>query len=450
MIVEIKVPSVGESVTEATLAEWFKKDGDTVQKDEPLFVIETDKVTLEVVAEADGVLSIKVQAGETVLIGAAVGTIDTEAAPAKKRKDVGKDSEAEKALVEETPQEEEKEATPKEVAEKEKEKAQKKPEKKEPEKKKERPSLSPQSLAPSVRNLISQKNIDSDKIEGTGPDGRITRGDVLLYIERGAEKTPEKKSEEDRKTVALEKKKESAAVEPREAEKQTSRKPMSPIRRRIAARLLEAKQNTAMLTTFNEIDMFHVQDIRTRYKESFKEKHGVSLGLMSFFIKATVEALKAFPEVNAFIDRDEIVYHHYFHIGIAVGAEKGLVVPVIRHADKLSFAELEQAIVDYVNKIKDNRLELADLEGGTFTITNGGVYGSLLSTPILNMPQSAILGMHKIEKRPVVVDDKIDIRPMMYVALSYDHRIIDGRQAVSFLKHIKEYVENPEQMMVEM
>ncbi len=450
MIVEIKVPSVGESVTEATLAEWFKKDGDTVQKDEPLFVIETDKVTLEVVAEADGVLSIKVQAGETVAIGAAVGTIDTEAAAAKKRKDVGKDSEAEKASVEETPQEEEKEATPKEVAEKEKEKAQKKPEKKEPEKKKERPPLSPQSLAPSVRNLISQKNIDSDKIEGTGPDGRITRGDVLLYIERGAEKTPEKKSEEDRKTVALEKKKESAAVEPREAEKQTSRKPMSPIRRRIAARLLEAKQNTAMLTTFNEIDMFHVQDIRTRYKESFKEKHGVSLGLMSFFIKATVEALKAFPEVNAFIDRDEIVYHHYFHIGIAVGAEKGLVVPVIRHADKLSFAELEQAIVDYVNKIKDNRLELADLEGGTFTITNGGVYGSLLSTPILNMPQSAILGMHKIEKRPVVVDDKIDIRPMMYVALSYDHRIIDGRQAVSFLKHIKEYVENPEQMMVEM
>jgi len=449
MIVEIKVPGVGESVTEATLAEWFKKDGDPVQKDEPLFVIETDKVTLEVVAEADGVLSIKVQAGETVAIGAVVGTIDAEAAPAEKRKDVGKEPEAEKTSVEETPQEEEKEVPPEEAAEKEKEKAEKKPEKKEPKKKKERPQLSPRSLSPSVRNLISQRNIDINKIEGTGPDGRITRGDVLLYIERGAEKTPEKKPEEDRKAAAGEKKPESAAEEPQDAEKQTSRKPMSPIRLRIAARLLEAKQNTAMLTTFNEIDMFHVQDIRTRYKESFKEKHGVSLGLMSFFIKATVEALKAFPEVNAFIDRDEIVYHHYYHIGIAVGAEKGLVVPVIRHADKLSFAELEQAIVDYVNKIKNNRLELADLEGGTFTITNGGVYGSLLSTPILNMPQSAILGMHKIEKRPVVVDDKIDIRPMMYVALSYDHRIIDGREAVSFLKHIKEYVENPEQMMVE-
>jgi 2-oxoglutarate dehydrogenase E2 component (dihydrolipoamide succinyltransferase) len=450
MVVEIKVPGVGESVTEATLAEWFKKDGDPVQKDEPLFVIETDKITLEVVAETDGVLSIKIQAGETVAIGAVVGTIDAEAAPAEKRKDVGKEPEAEKTSVEEAPHEEKKEAPPEEAAEKEKEKEQKKPEQKEPEKKKERAPIPPQSLAPSVRNLISQKNIDINKIEGTGPDGRITRGDVLLYIERAAEKMPEKEPEEDRQAAALEIKKESAAGEPRDAQKQTSRKPMSPIRRRIAARLLEAKQNTAMLTTFNEIDMFHVQDIRARYKESFKEKHGVSLGLMSFFIKATVEALKAFPEVNAFIDGEEIVYHHFYHIGIAVGAEKGLVVPVIRHADKLSFAELEQAIVDYVNKIKDNRLELADLDGGTFTITNGGVYGSLLSTPILNMPQSGILGMHKIEKRPVVVDDEIDIRPMMYVALSYDHRIIDGREAVSFLKHIKEYVENPEQMMVEM
>ena len=450
MLVEIKVPSVGESVTEATLAEWFKKDGDTVQKDEPLFVIETDKVTLEVVAETDGVLSIKVQAGETVAIGAVVGTIDTEAA-AKKGKDVGKETEEEKTSVEETLPEEEKQAPPKEPTEKEKEKekAEKKPAKKEPPKKKERPPLMPSSLAPSVRNLISQNNIDINKIEGTGPGGRITRGDVLLYIERNAEKTPEKRPEEYREASTGEEKK-GAAKEPRDTEKQTSRKPMSPIRRRIAERLLEAKQNTAMLTTFNEIDMFHVQDIRSRYKESFKEKHNVSLGLMSFFIKATIEALKEFPEVNAFIDRDEIVYHHYYHIGIAVGAEKGLVVPVIRHADQLSFAELERAIVDYVKKIKENRLELADLEGGTFTITNGGVYGSLLSTPILNMPQSGILGMHKIEKRPVAVDDKIEIRPMMYVALSYDHRIIDGRQAVSFLKHIKEYIENPEQMMVEM
>ena len=449
MIVEIKVPSVGESVTEATLAEWFKKDGDAVRKDEPLFVIETDKVTLEVVAEADGVLSIKIQAGETVAIGAVVGTIDTEAVPAQKRKAAGKRPEKEKTSAEEKLPEQEKKPAPKEVVEEEKEKAEKKPAEEEPPKKKEGAPISPQSLAPSVRNLVSQKNIDIDKIKGSGPDGRITRGDVLLYIERSAEKALEKKPAEDRK-AATAIKEEGAAGKPLDAGQPTSRKPMSQIRRRIAARLVEAKQNTAMLTTFNEIDMFRVQDIRARYKDSFKKKHGASLGLMSFFIKATVEALKTFPEVNAFIDREEIVYHHYYHIGIAVGAEKGLVVPVIRDADKLSFAELEQAIVGYVNKIKDNRLELGDLEGGTFTITNGGVYGSLLSTPILNMPQSGILGMHKIEKRPVVVDDNIEIRPMMYVALSYDHRIIDGREAVSFLKQIKEYIENPEQMMVEM
>ena len=224
---------------------------------------------------------------------------------------------------------------------------------------------------------------------------------------------------------------------------------MSPIRQRIAARLLEAKQNTAMLTTFNEIDMSRTMAIRALFKESFRAKHGISLGFMSFFIRACVEALKEFPEINAFIDGSEIVYHHYYHIGIAIGTDRGLVVPVIRHAEDLSFAQLEQAIVDYVEKVKTNRLELADLEGGTFTITNGGVFGSLLSTPILNTPQSGILGMHKIEKRPVVVDDQVHIRPMMYVALSYDHRIVDGREAVTFLVKIKEYIENPERMMME-
>jgi 2-oxoglutarate dehydrogenase E2 component (dihydrolipoamide succinyltransferase) len=455
MRVEIKVPGVGESVTEATLAEWFKKDGDRVQKDEPLFVIETDKVTLEVVAEADGVLSIDVPAGETVAIGAVVGTIDTEKAAATKMEPKEKEPEEEKAAAEETRPEEEKEPPPKEVVEKEKKREKEAPpeefveSEKAAKKAEDKPPLSPQLLAPSVRDLISKKNVDANKIEGTGPDGRITRGDVLLYIESTVEKTAKEKSEEDRKADISEKTVEEAAEESREEKNQTSRKPMTQIRRRIAARLLKAKQNTAMLTTFNEIDMRHVQDIRTRFKESFKERYDVSLGLMSFFIKATTEALKEYPEVNAFIDNEEIVYHHYYHIGIAVGGEKGLVVPVIRHADQRSFAELEQAIVDYVHKIRDNRLELADLEGGTFTITNGGVYGSLLSTPILNTPQSGILGMHKIEKRPVVVDDKIEIRPMMYVALSYDHRIIDGRQAVTFLKRIKECIENPERMMME-
>ena len=228
-----------------------------------------------------------------------------------------------------------------------------------------------------------------------------------------------------------------------------NRKTMSPLRQRIAARLLEAKQNTAMLTTFNEIDMKQVMAIRKQYKESFKQKYKVNLGMMSFFIKASVEALKEISRINAFIDGKDIIEHHYYHIGVAVGSERGLVVPVIRHADRLSFAELEQAIVDYVQKIKDNRLEISDLEGGTFTISNGGVYGSLLSTPILNIPQSAILGMHKIEKRAVVIEDEIVIRPMMYVALSYDHRIVDGREAVTFLKRIKECVENPERIMME-
>ena len=224
---------------------------------------------------------------------------------------------------------------------------------------------------------------------------------------------------------------------------------MSPIRQRIASHLLAAKQNTAMLTTVNEIDMSRTMSVRARFKEAFREKHGVSLGFMSFFIKASIEALKAFPEINAFIDEKDIVYHHYYNIGVAIGTERGLVVPVIRNADKLSFAQIEQAIVGYVEKIKNKRLELADLEGGTFTISNGGVFGSLLSTPILNMPQSGILGMHKIEQRPVVIDDKIEIRPMMYVALSYDHRIVDGREAVTFLVRIKECIENPEQIMME-
>jgi 2-oxoglutarate dehydrogenase E2 component (dihydrolipoamide succinyltransferase) len=232
-------------------------------------------------------------------------------------------------------------------------------------------------------------------------------------------------------------------------EEGVTRKPMSPIRQRIASHLLNAKQNTAMLTTFNDVDMTRVLALRAQFKESFKEKYGISLGMMSFFIKACVEALKEFPEVNAYIDDKDIVYHHYYHIGVAIGSEKGLVVPVIRHADKLNFAELEQAIVDFVNKIKENRLELSDLEGGTFTISNGGVFGSLLSTPILNMPQSGILGMHRIEKRPVALEDQMVIRPMMYLALSYDHRIIDGREAVTFLKRIKECIENPERIMME-
>ena len=426
MIIEIKVPSVGESVTEAVLAQWFKQDGDTVEKGEALFVLETDKVTLEVEAEAAGALKISVAEGETVAIGAVVGTIDTEAAGA------------------ETPAEDEAEPPEKETrAEEGKEERKPEAEKeKAPPPKAEAPQPPPKKaelpadliLSPSVRRLVKEKGVDVAKIAGSGPGGRITKGDVLEVVE--AREAGEAAAET------------GAPAEQKKAE-ETSRKPMTPIRRRIAARLLEAKQNTAMLTTFNDVDMSRVMDIRGRYKEAFQKKYGVSLGFMSFFIKASVEALKEFPEINAFVDGNEIVYHHYYHIGVAIGTEKGLVVPVLRHCEHMNMAQMEQAIIDYVTKIKSNRLDLADLEGGTFTITNGGVFGSLLSTPILNTPQSAILGMHRIEKRPVVVDDDIVIRPMMYLALSYDHRIVDGREAVTYLKRIKEFLENPERMIVE-
>jgi 2-oxoglutarate dehydrogenase E2 component (dihydrolipoamide succinyltransferase) len=426
MKLEIKIPSVGESVTEATLAHWYKKDGDPVRKDEPLFVIETDKVTLEIVAEADGLLKIAVREGETVAIGTAVGTIDIEVSAAK----VGKPA-AREATESSPPEKPEAPAPPPPAEER----------VLRPVAAVSRAVQPPQILSPAVRRLAAEKNLDLSGIAGTGPGGRITKGDVLLHLERAArpvgghEAAPAPPAKADEHAPPLE--------EP------VTRKPMSQIRQRIANRLLEAKQNTAMLTTFNEIDMGRVQEMRAHHRDAFQAKHGVKLGIMSFFIKACMEALKEFPELNACIDGKDIVYHHYYHIGVAIGAERGLVVPVIRHVERLGFAELEQAILDYVRKIKENRLELADLEGGTFTITNGGVFGSLLSTPILNMPQSGILGMHKIEDRPMIVDGQVVIRPMMYVALTYDHRVVDGRQAVTFLVRIKQFIEDPERIMME-
>jgi len=423
MKIEVKVPSVGESVREAVLAQWYKRNGDRVRKDEPLFVIETDKVTLEVAAEADGVLTTLVDPGQTVAIGAVVGTIDTEAAPREALPPV---TEAPRP-----PPPELKPAPPPELG-------------------RERPAPPPAApaeqveparlLSPAVRRLVAARNLDVAAIAGTGPGGRITKGDVILHLERSipAAALPPLPSPAGQ-----------PVCEPAEPEESVIRKPMSQIRRRIAERLVAAKQSTAMLTTFNEIDMGRVREIRARYQDPFQKKYGVRLGIMSFFIKATIEALKEFPELNAFIEGTDILYHDYYHIGVAIGGERGLVVPVIRHADRLAFAELERAIIDYVEKIKENRLGLADLEGGTFTITNGGVYGSLLSTPILNMPQSGILGMHKIESRPVVVGGEIVVRPMMYVALTYDHRVVDGRQAVTFLVRIKESIEDPERIMVE-
>jgi 2-oxoglutarate dehydrogenase E2 component (dihydrolipoamide succinyltransferase) len=422
MKIEVKVPSVGESVREAVLAQWYKRNGDRVRKDEPLFVIETDKVTLEVAAEADGVLTIRVEPGQTVPIGAVVAEIDTEAAPMEAPPPVAEAPRPPAPKLEPPPAEAvgPRPVAPPAAAAEEVEPA--------------------RVLSPAVRRLVAAKNLDVAAIAGTGPGGRITKGDVLLHLERSVAAAASLPA-----TLAAER----PVCVPAEPEESVTRKPMSPIRRRIAERLVEAKQSTAMLTTFNEIDMGRVQDIRARYQDPFQKKYGVRLGIMSFFIKAAIEALKEFPELNAFIEGTDILYHTYYHIGVAIGGERGLVVPVIRHADKLSFAELEQTVIDYVKKIKENRLGLADLEGGTFTITNGGVYGSLLSTPILNLPQSGILGMHKIEPRPMAVGGEIVVRPMMYVALTYDHRIVDGRQAVTFLVRIKEFIEDPERIMVE-
>ena len=430
MKIDIKIPSVGESVQEAVLAQWYKKDGDAVKKDEPLFVIETDKVTLEIVAEAEGILKITVSEGETVAIGAVVGTIDTAAAPAKPppiptdKEPVPEPTAEPVVLATEKPAPE-----PVAVA--------------------TEADPTPQIVPPSVRRLVAEKGLDVRAITGTGPGNRITKADVLLHLEAVPAAVSDEPAAASGVPEAAVQRPETPPVSPAPDMAAVTRKPMSPMRQRIAARLLAAKQNTAMLTTFNEIDMSRAMAIRSSYKEAFQKKHGISLGFMSFFVKACVEALGEVPEINAFIDGQDILYHDHCHIGIAVGAPKGLVVPVLRHAEQMSFADVEQAIMDYVNKIKENRLELADLEGGTFTISNGGVFGSLLSTPILNMPQSGILGMHKIEKRPVVVDDEIVIRPMMYVALSYDHRIVDGKGAVTFLRRVKEFLENPERILLE-
>ncbi|MGD8250833.1 MAG: 2-oxoglutarate dehydrogenase complex dihydrolipoyllysine-residue succinyltransferase [Desulfobacterales bacterium] len=437
MAIEIKIPSVGESVQEAVLTEWYKKDGDSVKKGEPLFVIETDKVTLEVEAEESGRVAIAVAEGETVPIGAVVGSIDTDAAA-----DVA-DGAAETvgsptSATEAKPPEADQTPAPETAPEPPLPKATESPS--EAATDSQQGGRSDMSLPPSVRRLAAERGIDPGTIPGTGPGGRITKGDVILHLEN---RKPGGAGDRARETTAP------STPVPEGVGDGIRRKAMTPIRRRIAERLLEARRNTAMLTTFNEIDMSRCMALRSRYKEPFEKKHGIGLGFMSFFVKACVEALKEVPEINAFIDGADIVYHEFCHVGVAVGSDRGLVVPVIRNAEHLGFADIEKTIMDFVKKIKENRLEISDLEGGTFTISNGGVFGSLLSTPILNTPQSGILGMHKIEKRPVVVNDEIVIRPMMYVALSYDHRIVDGREAVTFLKRVKEFVEDPERILME-
>jgi 2-oxoglutarate dehydrogenase E2 component (dihydrolipoamide succinyltransferase) len=454
MSVEIRVPSLGESVTEATVAKWFKQIGDPVEADEPLVELETDKVTLEFNAPASGVLAeIAVEEGGEVEVGALLGSINEDAAaaaaPAKPR---GAESPAKPA-----------------------------------------PAEGNGAMAPAVRKLIDEHGLDPAKITPSGPKGNITKGDVLAAIEaaQGRDTEAAARAEADFGSASAEPQARAeardargeraaapnAAPEPAAGQTPATAKARAPeprpvpaperrivphagrgreervkmtrLRRRIAERLKEAQNTAAILTTYNEADLGAVMELRKRYRDSFERKHGVRLGFMSFFVKAAVNALQAFPAANAEIDGDEIVYKYYYDIGVAVGTPSGLVVPVLRNADQLSFAEIEKTINDLGARARDGQLAMEELVGGTFTISNGGVYGSLMSAPILNPPQVGILGMHKIQERPVAIDGEIKIRPMMYLALSYDHRIVDGREAVSYLVRIKECIEDPERLMLD-
>ncbi len=431
MTVEITVPELGESVLEATVGEWLKEEGDTVAIGDALVQLETDKVDVEVGAEAAGVLvSIQRQTGEDVQIGDVLAIIDPNGAAS-----------AEKEPGSETKEEERAEA----------------PEPEEPEREKS-PAGDETLVSPVARRLAGEKGVDLARIAGSGPNGRITRRDVEQFLkeqERAeGDNVPQgdKAPQGDKKPQAEDK-----AVAPAPAgplsvsagERREERRRLSRRRRTIARRLVEAQQTAAMLTTFNDVDMSAVIALRERRGEAFRERYGVKLGFMSFFVKGVIGALKAFPRLNAEIDGDEMVLKHYYDIGMAVGAEEGLVVPVIRDADRKSFAEIESEIRDLAQKAREGTLALEDLRGGTFTITNGGVFGSLLSTPILNPPQVGILGLHRIEERPVAVDGEVVVRPMMYVALSYDHRLVDGREAVGFLGRVKELVEEPESLLLE-
>jgi len=410
MTIEIKVPAMGESVTEATVARWFKKEGDSVNRDEPLLELETDKVTVEVPAPASGAIeSISVKAGDTVQVGTILGAIaegkvGTPSVVAASNPDSAAPKPAPKpAAAVPTPQ----------------------------------PARATAPVMPSAQRIATENNLNPAGVSGTGRDGRVTKGDMLGALEARA-------ASRDVKPAPA-----PIPAGPRHNADREERVTMSRLRRTIALRLKESQNTAAQLTTFNEVDMSHVMALRTEYKESFEKKHGVRLGFMGFFVKACIAALKELPNVNAEIEGDDIVYKNYYDMGIAVSTEKGLVVPVVRDADKLSLAGIEAAINDYGLRARDGKLKLEELQGGTFSITNGGVFGSLMSTPILNSPQSGILGMHKIQPRPIAIDNKVEIRPMMYLALSYDHRLVDGREAVTFLVRVKENLEDPQRLLLD-
>ena len=414
---EIRVPTLGESVTEATIGRWFKKTGEAVAVDEPLVELETDKVTIEVPAPSAGVLGeIAAKDGDTVAVGALLGQINEGAAGAAKPAPAAAKPATAPPLAPQA-------AAPAAAA------AAKAP-----------PADAP--LAPSVRKLSAESGIDASTVPGSGKDGRVTKGDMLAAIEKAASApTPVNQP-----AAAVQVR----APSPPDDAAREERVKMTRLRQTIARRLKDVQNTAAMLTTFNEVDMAHVMAMRAQYKDVFEKKHGVKLGFMGFFTKACVQALKDIPAVNAEIDGTDLIYKNYYHIGIAVGTDRGLVVPVVRDCDLKSIAEIEKSIADYGRRARDGQLKIEEMQGGTFTITNGGIYGSLMSTPILNAPQSGILGMHKIQERPMVVGGKIEIRPMMYLALSYDHRVIDGKEAVTFLVRVKESLEDPARLVLDL
>jgi 2-oxoglutarate dehydrogenase E2 component (dihydrolipoamide succinyltransferase) len=405
---EIRVPTLGESVTEATIGRWFKKAGDAVAVDEPLVELETDKVTIEVPAPSAGTLGeIVAKDGETVAVGALLGQIRDGAAAADK-----------------PAQAPAKAASPPAAAA-----AAKAP-----------PVDAP--LAPSVRKISAESGIDAATVPGSGKDGRVTKGDMLAAIEKAASApTPVNQP-----AAAVQVR----APSPADDAAREERVKMTRLRQTIARRLKDVQNTAAMLTTFNEVDMSHIMAMRAQYKDVFEKKHGSKLGFMGFFTKACVQALKDIPAVNAEIDGTDLIFKNYYHIGVAVGTDKGLVVPVVRDCDHKSIAEIEKSIADFGRRARDGQLKIDELQGGTFTITNGGIYGSLMSTPILNAPQSGILGMHKIQERPMAIGGKVEIRPMMYLALSYDHRVIDGKEAVTFLVRVKENLEDPARLVLDL
>jgi 2-oxoglutarate dehydrogenase E2 component (dihydrolipoamide succinyltransferase) len=413
---EIRVPTLGESVTEATIGRWFKKAGDAVAVDEPLVELETDKVTIEVPAPSAGVLGeISAKDGDTVAVGALLGQINVGAAGAAAK------PAAAPAKPAAPPPPQPVAAAPASAP-------------------RAAPADSP--LAPSVRKLSAESGIDASTVPGSGKDGRVTKGDMLAAIEKAASApTP---IHQPAAAVQV------RAPSPADDAAREERVKMTRLRQTIARRLKEVQNTAAMLTTFNEVDMTHIMAMRAQYKDVFEKKHGSKLGFMGFFTKACVQALKDIPAVNAEIDGTDLIYKNYYHIGVAVGTDKGLVVPVVRDCDQKSIAEIEKAIADYGRRARDGQLKIDEMQGGTFTITNGGIYGSLMSTPILNAPQSGILGMHKIQERPMAIGGKLEVRPMMYLALSYDHRVIDGKEAVTFLVRVKESLEDPARLVLDL